>query len=105
MSIVEHELKKYDMWQEELTSKRKVHDADKLNLHLKKAYDRSLKQFNGLMKKQDQLLRGTQGVQCLLATIPMSQWCAGGTCTMYAVRDRVLKRYGNHRVLIFAEIS
>ena len=60
MNIVEHELKKYDMWQEELATKRRNHEADKLNLAMKKAYDKSLKQFNGLLRKQEQLLRGAQ---------------------------------------------
>ena len=58
MNIVEHELKKYDMWQEELQKKRKQHEADKNNSQLKKAYDKSLKQFNSLVRKQEQLLRG-----------------------------------------------
>ena len=60
MNIVEHELKKHDMWVEELTKKRRAYEADKLNLAMKKAYDKANKQFNGLNKKQEQLLRGKE---------------------------------------------
>ena len=58
MSIVEHELKKYDLWQEDLAAKRKQHEADKLNLAMRKAYDKTQKQLKGLLRKQEQLLRG-----------------------------------------------
>ena len=58
MNIVEHELKKHDMWREELQQKRAKHEQDKNNTQLKKSYDKSLKQFNSLVRKQEQLLRG-----------------------------------------------
>ena len=58
MNIIEHELKKYDLWSDELKNKKKHHDADKANPQLKKSYDKANKQFNSLTRKQEQLLRG-----------------------------------------------
>ncbi|XP_074655810.1 kinesin-associated protein 3-like isoform X2 [Tubulanus polymorphus] len=57
MSVVEHELKKYDMWQEELSKKKKIAAADKNNAQLKKDVDKSTKKLQLLVKKQEQLLR------------------------------------------------
>ncbi|KAI0222323.1 Kinesin-associated protein 3 [Lamellibrachia satsuma] len=56
MSIVEHEVKKHEMWIEELATKRKILEANK-DVQQKKLYDKSMKQVNGLLKKQEQLLR------------------------------------------------
>ena len=58
MSIIEHELKKHDMWLEELQTKRKNSEADRHNASLKKTYDKAQKQFQLLVRKQEQLLRG-----------------------------------------------
>uniref|UniRef100_A0A8C2I5K8 Kinesin-associated protein 3a n=1 Tax=Cyprinus carpio TaxID=7962 RepID=A0A8C2I5K8_CYPCA len=48
MSIIEHELKRYDLWQDELLKKKK---------NLKKEYEKALKKYHGLLTKQEQLLR------------------------------------------------
>uniref|UniRef100_A0A8C1C5X6 Kinesin-associated protein 3a n=2 Tax=Cyprinus carpio TaxID=7962 RepID=A0A8C1C5X6_CYPCA len=53
MSIIEHELKRYDLWQDELQKKKK---ADILS-NLKKEYEKALKKYHGLLTKQEQLLR------------------------------------------------
>uniref|UniRef100_A0A671PLB3 Kinesin-associated protein 3-like n=1 Tax=Sinocyclocheilus anshuiensis TaxID=1608454 RepID=A0A671PLB3_9TELE len=53
MSIIEHELKRYDLWQDELLKKKK---ADILS-NLKKEYEKALKKYHGLLTKQEQLLR------------------------------------------------
>uniref|UniRef100_A0A671PPV1 Kinesin-associated protein 3-like n=1 Tax=Sinocyclocheilus anshuiensis TaxID=1608454 RepID=A0A671PPV1_9TELE len=50
MSIIEHELKRYDLWQDELLKKKK---ADILS----KEYEKALKKYHGLLTKQEQLLR------------------------------------------------
>uniref|UniRef100_A0A671Q689 Kinesin-associated protein 3-like n=1 Tax=Sinocyclocheilus anshuiensis TaxID=1608454 RepID=A0A671Q689_9TELE len=50
MSIIEHELKRYDLWQDELQKKKK---ADILS----KEYEKALKKYHGLLTKQEQLLR------------------------------------------------
>uniref|UniRef100_A0AAR2LF23 Kinesin-associated protein 3 n=1 Tax=Pygocentrus nattereri TaxID=42514 RepID=A0AAR2LF23_PYGNA len=50
MNIIEHELKRYDLWQEELQKKKK-------NQNLKKEYEKALKKYQGLLTKQEQLLR------------------------------------------------
>lgn len=57
MNIIEHELKKYDMWTEEISKKRRNMEADKANGQLKKDYEKSYKKFQTLLKKQEQLLR------------------------------------------------
>ncbi|XP_052790502.1 kinesin-associated protein 3-like [Mya arenaria] len=57
MTIVEHEIKKYDLWKEELDKKKKAAEADKSNKKLKEEYEKSLRKFEGLVKKQEQLLR------------------------------------------------
>ncbi|KAA0708481.1 Kinesin-associated protein 3 [Triplophysa tibetana] len=55
MNLIEHELKRYDLWQDEL-QKKKV--ADILSVcNLKKDYEKALKKYHGLLAKQEQLLR------------------------------------------------
>uniref|UniRef100_A0A4W4EEV4 Kinesin-associated protein 3a n=1 Tax=Electrophorus electricus TaxID=8005 RepID=A0A4W4EEV4_ELEEL len=54
MGIMEHELKRYDLWQEELQKKKR---EDPENQNLKKDYDKALKKYQGLLSKQEQLLR------------------------------------------------
>ncbi|XP_026088844.1 kinesin-associated protein 3-like [Carassius auratus] len=57
MSIIEHELKRYDLWQDELLKKKKAGDDDPDNQNLKKEYEKALKKYHGLLIKQEQLLR------------------------------------------------
>ncbi|ELU10175.1 hypothetical protein CAPTEDRAFT_219515 [Capitella teleta] len=62
MGIIEHELKKYDLWLQELDKKRKSHILNLYmlkyeNASLKKAFDKAKKMFGSLVRKQDQLLR------------------------------------------------
>uniref|UniRef100_A0A8D0HGN9 Kinesin associated protein 3 n=1 Tax=Sphenodon punctatus TaxID=8508 RepID=A0A8D0HGN9_SPHPU len=55
MNIIDHELKRHELWQEELTKKKK---ADILpNQSLKKDYEKTFKKYQGLVVKQEQLLR------------------------------------------------
>uniref|UniRef100_A0A3Q3K3R5 Kinesin-associated protein 3b n=1 Tax=Monopterus albus TaxID=43700 RepID=A0A3Q3K3R5_MONAL len=51
MNIIEHELKRYDLWQDELQKK-------KTNQNLKKEHEKSLRKYQSLLIKQEQLLRG-----------------------------------------------
>ncbi|XP_062857328.1 kinesin-associated protein 3a [Trichomycterus rosablanca] len=57
MNIIEHELKRYDLWQEELQKKKKAEEEDPENQTLKKEYEKALKKYQGLLTKQEQLLR------------------------------------------------
>ncbi|XP_059368516.1 kinesin-associated protein 3-like isoform X1 [Carassius carassius] len=57
MSIIEHELKRYDLWQDELQKKKKADIDDPDNQNLKKEYEKALKKYHGLLTKQEQLLR------------------------------------------------
>ncbi|XP_059354466.1 kinesin-associated protein 3-like [Carassius carassius] len=57
MSIIEHELKRYDLWQDELLKKKKADIDDPDNQNLKKEYEKALKKYHGLLTKQEQLLR------------------------------------------------
>lgn len=57
MTIVEHELKKYDLWKEELDKKKKAAESDRDSRRMKDEYEKSLRKFEGLVKKQEQLLR------------------------------------------------
>ncbi|XP_036437324.1 kinesin-associated protein 3a [Colossoma macropomum] len=57
MNIIEHELKRYDLWQEELQKKKKAGEDDPENQNLKKEYEKALKKYQGLLTKQEQLLR------------------------------------------------
>uniref|UniRef100_A0A671P124 Kinesin-associated protein 3-like n=1 Tax=Sinocyclocheilus anshuiensis TaxID=1608454 RepID=A0A671P124_9TELE len=52
MNIIEHELKKYDLWQDELEKKK-----DPENQSLRKEYEKTLKKYQSLLVKQEQLLR------------------------------------------------
>ncbi|NXV10504.1 KIFA3 protein, partial [Cettia cetti] len=63
MNIIDHELKRHELWQEELAKKKK---ADILlmwlltypeNQTLKKEYEKTYKKYKGLVVKQEQLLR------------------------------------------------
>uniref|UniRef100_A0A4W3JAR2 Kinesin-associated protein 3a n=1 Tax=Callorhinchus milii TaxID=7868 RepID=A0A4W3JAR2_CALMI len=58
MNIIDHELKRHELWQDELQKKKK---ADILchaeNQMLKKEYEKTCKKYQGLVIKQEQLLR------------------------------------------------
>ncbi|MBN3302304.1 KIFA3 protein, partial [Amia calva] len=59
MNIIDHELKRYDLWQDELLKKKKAYilcrGSD--NQNLKKEYEKAYKKYQGLVIKQEQLLR------------------------------------------------
>ncbi|XP_059150939.1 kinesin-associated protein 3-like isoform X2 [Physella acuta] len=54
MTIIQHELKKHELWQEELNKKKKSAED---NGKLREDYEKSLKKYEGLVRKQEQLLR------------------------------------------------
>uniref|UniRef100_A0A8C5CKH5 Kinesin-associated protein 3a n=1 Tax=Gadus morhua TaxID=8049 RepID=A0A8C5CKH5_GADMO len=56
MNIVEHELKRYDLWQEELQKKQKANILQ-ANQTAKKECEKSLKKYQSLLVKQEQLLK------------------------------------------------
>uniref|UniRef100_A0A8C9WPH0 Kinesin-associated protein 3b n=1 Tax=Scleropages formosus TaxID=113540 RepID=A0A8C9WPH0_SCLFO len=55
MNIVEHELKRYDLWQDELQKKKKAYIL--VVFFLKKDHEKAFKKYQGLLVKQEQLLR------------------------------------------------
>ncbi|KAG8132935.1 hypothetical protein E2320_010766 [Naja naja] len=58
MNIIDHELKRHELWQEELTKKKKADIlVDPENQTLKKEYEKTFKKYQGLVVKQEQLLR------------------------------------------------
>ncbi|XP_051720066.1 kinesin-associated protein 3-like isoform X3 [Ctenopharyngodon idella] len=57
MNIIEHELKKYDLWQDELEKKSKACDEDPDNQSLRKEHEKTLKKYQSFLVKQEQLLR------------------------------------------------
>ncbi|XP_062437851.1 kinesin-associated protein 3 isoform X2 [Rhea pennata] len=57
MNIIDHELKRHELWQEELAKKKKAVDEDPENQTLKKDYEKTYKKYQGLVVKQEQLLR------------------------------------------------
>uniref|UniRef100_A0A8C7PDA9 Kinesin-associated protein 3 n=1 Tax=Oncorhynchus mykiss TaxID=8022 RepID=A0A8C7PDA9_ONCMY len=50
MNIIEHELKRYDLWQDELQKKA-------ANQNVKKEHEKAFKKYQGLLIKQEQLLQ------------------------------------------------
>uniref|UniRef100_A0A4W6D4T1 Kinesin-associated protein 3a n=1 Tax=Lates calcarifer TaxID=8187 RepID=A0A4W6D4T1_LATCA len=54
MNIIEHELKRYDLWQDELQKKKKEFSD---NQNLKKEHEKSFRKYQSLLIKQEQLLR------------------------------------------------
>uniref|UniRef100_A0A671VH40 Kinesin-associated protein 3b n=1 Tax=Sparus aurata TaxID=8175 RepID=A0A671VH40_SPAAU len=54
MSVVEHELKRHDVWREELRKKTKSAPE---NGSLRRDQDKALRKYQGLLAKQEQLLR------------------------------------------------
>ncbi|XP_014024213.1 kinesin-associated protein 3 isoform X1 [Salmo salar] len=57
MNIIEHELKRYDLWQDELQKKAAACDDDHKNQNVKKEHEKAFKKYQGLLIKQEQLLR------------------------------------------------
>uniref|UniRef100_A0AAR2JDK5 Kinesin-associated protein 3b n=1 Tax=Pygocentrus nattereri TaxID=42514 RepID=A0AAR2JDK5_PYGNA len=60
MNIIEHELKRYDLWQDELDKKIlniPLRDEDPDNLALRKDHEKAYKKYQSLLVKQEQLLR------------------------------------------------
>ncbi|XP_026883888.1 kinesin-associated protein 3b isoform X1 [Electrophorus electricus] len=57
MNIVEHELKRYDLWQDELQKKSKACDDDPDNQNLRREHEKAYKKYQSLLVKQEQLLR------------------------------------------------
>ncbi|XP_061681081.1 kinesin-associated protein 3a isoform X3 [Syngnathoides biaculeatus] len=75
MNIIEHELKRYDLWQDELQRKRKAYEEFSENQNLRKEHEKSLKKYQSLLTKQEQLLRDDEGQRqlsmCILYHISM----------------------------------
>nr|XP_033503908.1 kinesin-associated protein 3a isoform X3 [Epinephelus lanceolatus] len=57
MNIIEHELKRYDLWQDELQKKKKAYEEFPENQNLKKEHEKSFRKYQSLLTKQEQLLR------------------------------------------------
>ncbi|XP_062419707.1 kinesin-associated protein 3a isoform X3 [Pungitius pungitius] len=57
MNIIEHELKRYDLWQEELQKKKNAYEEFPENPNLKKEHEKSFRKYQSLLTKQEQLLR------------------------------------------------
>ncbi|XP_037553715.1 kinesin-associated protein 3a [Nematolebias whitei] len=57
MSIIEHELRRFDLWQDELQKKKKAYEESPENQNLKKECEKSFRKYQSLLVKQEQLLR------------------------------------------------
>ncbi|XP_053185293.1 kinesin-associated protein 3-like isoform X2 [Scomber japonicus] len=57
MSVVEHELKRHDVWREELRKKNKAYESAPENGSLRRDQDKAMRKYQGLLAKQEQLLR------------------------------------------------
>ncbi|XP_041849149.1 kinesin-associated protein 3-like [Melanotaenia boesemani] len=57
MSVVEHELKRHDMWREDLRKKNKACESAPENGSLRRDQEKALRKYQGLLAKQEQLLR------------------------------------------------
>ncbi|XP_061883965.1 kinesin-associated protein 3a isoform X1 [Entelurus aequoreus] len=57
MNIIEHELKRHDLWHEELQRKKKAYEELSENQNLKKEHEKCFKKYQSLLTKQEQLLR------------------------------------------------
>ncbi|XP_061594997.1 kinesin-associated protein 3a [Cololabis saira] len=57
MNIVEHELKRFHLWQEELQKKKKACEEQPENPGLRRDHDKSFRKFQSLLSKQEQLLK------------------------------------------------
>ncbi|XP_054916278.1 kinesin-associated protein 3a [Poeciliopsis prolifica] len=57
MNITEHELKRCELWQDELQKKKKAADEFPDNQSLRKDLDKSLRKYRSLLAKQEKLLK------------------------------------------------
>ncbi|XP_068460778.1 kinesin-associated protein 3-like isoform X1 [Clinocottus analis] len=57
MSVVEHELKRHDVWREELRKKNKACESAPEDGSLRRDQDKAMRKYHGLLSKQEQLLR------------------------------------------------
>ncbi|CAJ1087362.1 kinesin-associated protein 3-like [Xyrichtys novacula] len=57
MNVVEHELKRHNVWREELRKKSKAYESAPDNGSLRRDQDKATKKYQGLLAKQEQLLR------------------------------------------------
>ncbi|XP_037837190.1 kinesin-associated protein 3a isoform X2 [Kryptolebias marmoratus] len=57
MNIIEHELKRFDLWQEELQKKKATCEESSENQNLKREHEKSFRKYQSLLIKQEQLLR------------------------------------------------
>ncbi|XP_056276771.1 kinesin-associated protein 3-like [Pseudoliparis swirei] len=57
MSVVEHELKRHDVWREELRKKSTACESSPENGSLRRDQDKAVRKYHGLLAKQEQLLR------------------------------------------------
>lgn len=58
MQIIEHEIKKYDLWRQELNEKKRAAESAGEKSAQRKDFEKTKRKFDGLVRKQDQLLRG-----------------------------------------------
>lgn len=57
MSVIEHELKRHDVWREELRKKNKACESAPENGSLRRDQDKAMRKYQSLLAKQEQLLR------------------------------------------------
>lgn len=57
MNVIEHELKRHDVWREELRKKNKACESAPENGSLRRDQDKALRKYQSLLAKQEQLLR------------------------------------------------
>ncbi|XP_072297880.1 kinesin-associated protein 3-like [Eucyclogobius newberryi] len=57
MNVIEHELKRHDVWKEELRKKNKARESAPENGSLRRDQDKATRKYQSLLSKQEQLLR------------------------------------------------
>ncbi|XP_033838597.1 kinesin-associated protein 3-like [Periophthalmus magnuspinnatus] len=57
MSVIEHELKRHDVWKDELRKKNKACESAPENGSLRRDQDKATRKYQSLLAKQEQLLR------------------------------------------------
>lgn len=57
MNVIEHELKRHDVWREELRKKNKACESAPENGSLRRDQDKAMRKYQSLLAKQEQLLR------------------------------------------------
>nr|XP_046246978.1 kinesin-associated protein 3a isoform X2 [Scatophagus argus] len=73
MNIIEHELKRYDLWQDELQKKKKAYEESSEKHNLKKEHEKSFRKYQSLVTKQEQLLRVALCLLLNLAEDPQTE--------------------------------